>query len=87
MQITAPESIAATAGLSNGDEILEVDGEPVQSWQDWRWAVLKAVMNEPTATVLVRTADGDRATYTLPLDGITVDESRDDPMLQLGVRP
>lgn len=87
VQITAPESIAATAGLSNGDEILEVDGEPVQSWQDWRWAVLKAVMNEPTATVLVRTADGDRATYTLPLDGITVDESRDDPMLQLGVRP
>jgi len=87
VQVTAPESIAATSGLSDGDEILQVDGEPVQSWQDWRWAVLKAVMNEPTVSVLVRTADGDRATYTLPLDGITVDEGRDDPMVQLGVRP
>jgi regulator of sigma E protease len=87
VQLTAPDSVAAMAGLHDGDEIIEVDGEPIQSWQDWRWAVLKAVMNAPTATVVVRTDEGDQATYTLPLDGITVDESRDDPMLQLGVRP
>ncbi len=87
VEISAPESIAATAGLANGDEILEVDGEPVQSWQDWRWVLLKAVMNEPTAALVVRTAAGERAVYTLPLDSIVVDEGREDPMVQLGVRP
>ncbi|QID18026.1 RIP metalloprotease RseP [Nitrogeniibacter mangrovi] len=85
--VTAPDTIAASAGLRDGDEILSVNGVSVQSWQDWRWAVLKSVMNEPAASVSVRSTDGETATYALPLDGVVVDEGQDDPMTQIGVRP
>ena len=87
VQITAPESTAAVAGFRDGDEILEIDGERVQSWQDWRWGLLKAVMDEPSVSVSVRTAEGERQLRELPVGGVVVDEGRDDPMTQLGFRP
>jgi regulator of sigma E protease len=33
---------AAAAGLRRGDVVLSVDGEPVKSWQELRWRLLKA---------------------------------------------
>ena len=80
VQLTAPDSIAAQAGFRDGDEIVAVGDEVVQSWQDWRWAVLKAVMDESSVEVTVDAADGGRVMRRLPLDAVVVDEAKNDPM-------
>ncbi len=87
VEVTSPESVAAQAGFSSGDEILQVGDVPIRSWQDWRWRLLKAVLDEPTIDVVVVSADGVRATRTLALSGITIDEAKSDPVAQLGFRP
>ena len=87
VQLTAPDSIAAQAGFRDGDEIVAVGDEVVQSWQDWRWAVLKAVMDESSVEVTVDAAGGGRVMRRLPLDAVVVDEAKNDPMAQLGLRP
>ncbi len=42
-------SAAAMAGLRSGDLVTEVDGKPVQSWDEMRWAVLQAALRQQTA--------------------------------------
>jgi len=37
-----PDSAAAIAGLRAGDLVVQVDGEPVESWQELRWRFVKA---------------------------------------------
>jgi regulator of sigma E protease len=63
-----PSSAAASAGLRGGDLIVDVDGEPVASWQELRWRLIKA-QGQPTAVVTVERpeARGQRLTHTLPL--------------------
>lgn len=85
--VIAPDSVAAQAGFQDRDEILSVDGVAVRSWQDWRWAVLKATMDTGQAEVRVRTENGSTVVRSLPLESVVVDEGRDDPMVQIGVRP
>ncbi|MCB1960053.1 MAG: RIP metalloprotease RseP, partial [Rhodocyclaceae bacterium] len=87
VQVVSPQSIAAQAGFQSGEEIVAVGDEPVQSWQDWRWALLKAVMDVPSVGVTVRTIGGGVVERRLPLESVVVDEARDDPMVQLGLRP
>jgi len=41
---------AAVAGIRDGDLVVAVDGDPVGSWQDLRWRLLK-VSGQPEATV------------------------------------
>lgn len=38
----APGTAAAAAGVRSGDLVVAVDGEPVRSWQDLRWRLMKA---------------------------------------------
>jgi len=38
-------SAAATAGLENGELVLKVAGEPVQTWQEMRWALLERAVD------------------------------------------
>ncbi|MCC7039628.1 MAG: RIP metalloprotease RseP [Burkholderiales bacterium] len=37
-----PGTAAAAAGIEAGDLVVAVDGEPVRSWQDLRWRLVKA---------------------------------------------
>jgi len=37
-----PATSAAAAGIRNGDLVVSLDGEAVQSWQDLRWRLLRA---------------------------------------------
>lgn len=39
-------SAAAYAGVQNGEEVLRVEGEPVQTWQDMRWALLRRAVDQ-----------------------------------------
>ncbi|MCC6867270.1 MAG: RIP metalloprotease RseP [Burkholderiales bacterium] len=38
----APGTAAAAAGIEAGDLVVAVDGEPVRSWQDLRWRLMRA---------------------------------------------
>ncbi len=38
----APATAAAAAGVRGGDLVVALDGDPVQSWQDLRWRLLRA---------------------------------------------
>ena len=52
--LSAPPSgsAAATAGFRAGDLIVEVDGEPIASWQELRWRLIKA-QGQPSVVVAV----------------------------------
>src|SRR6266480_7541021 len=59
-------SPAAEAGVAGGDLVTALDGEPVASWQDLRWRLLKA-SGSSSARVEVKRDDGSTATLLLPL--------------------
>lgn len=42
-------SAAADAGIQNGEVVIRVDGQAVQTWQDFRWQLLQSSVNKPAA--------------------------------------
>ena len=46
-------SIAATAGLAQGDRLLAVDDQPIKSFTDLRWRVAQATVGEGRSTITV----------------------------------
>jgi len=44
----AAGSPAAAAGVNNGDVVRKVDGETVDSWQDFRWLLLQKAVDQDT---------------------------------------
>ncbi|MDR2092901.1 MAG: RIP metalloprotease RseP [Azoarcus sp.] len=84
----APESVARTAGVREGDLVLEVDGGEVKSWQDLRWALLRRAIDRDEARLLVRTAEGGNAVRALDLSGFSIDDAgKEDPVVLMGLRP
>jgi regulator of sigma E protease len=59
-------SPAAAAGFDAGDLVVAIDGDPVRSWQDVRWRLLRA-SGSTEASVDTERDDGRRATRVLPL--------------------
>jgi regulator of sigma E protease len=78
-------SPAALAGFAGGDLITAVDGEPVKSWQDLRWRLLKA---SGSGSVIVEVArdDGATATRDLRLVSLTSGDWEANFMSALGLR-
>ncbi|MDR1228769.1 MAG: RIP metalloprotease RseP [Azoarcus sp.] len=84
----AADSVARTAGVREGDLVLEVNGDEVKSWQDLRWALLRRAIDRSEARLLVRTAEGGDAVRTLDLGGFSIDDAgREDPVILMGLRP
>ncbi|HKE39759.1 MAG TPA: RIP metalloprotease RseP [Casimicrobiaceae bacterium] len=75
---------AAVAGLDGGDLITAIDGEPVRSWQDLRWRLLKESGNTEVA-VAVERPDGTTAVRTLPL-GLSGEDWEGNFLALLGLR-
>jgi regulator of sigma E protease len=69
-----PNSPAATAGFENGDTLVRVDGESLQTWQDARWALLKAGVARANVKVETVGAGGNIAFRTLDLTGLSADD-------------
>lgn len=74
-------SAAARAGLDSGDEISAIDGEPVGSWADLQWALLREL---PTQQPLSIALQGD-GTRMLDAAGVSVD-GESDIAAKLGIR-
>jgi len=75
---------AAVAGLEGGDLITAIEGEPVRSWQDLRWRLLKESGNAEIA-VAVERPDGTTAVRTLPL-GLSGEDWEGNFLAVLGLR-
>ena len=73
---------ASIAGLHAGDEIVRMAGEPVQSWTDVNWILLRhAGSHVPLALHL---SDG-RDTHLI-VSALRLDDEKQSPMRQLGLR-
>ena len=78
---------AALAGLANGDIVRAVGDEPVQTWNDVRWILLKESVKREGTVLEVENARGGRASRRLDLSGITKEDLDRDFLAKLGLRP
>ena len=81
----APESPAAAAGVRDGDLVTAVDGEPVRSWQDLRWRLLKA-SGAADAVLDVERPDGSQAARRVSLAGLAAADWETNYMPLLGLK-
>ncbi|MBL8540751.1 MAG: RIP metalloprotease RseP [Betaproteobacteria bacterium] len=65
-----PNSPAAAAGFERGETLSRIDGVPMQTWQDARWALLKAGVERTTVKIEAVGADGYVAVRSLDLSGL-----------------
>jgi regulator of sigma E protease len=78
---------AAMAGLANGDTVRAVGDEPVYTWTDVRWLLLKEAVKREQTTIDVESAGGSRTTRRLDLSALTKDDLDADFLQKLGLRP
>jgi regulator of sigma E protease len=83
----APNSAAAVAGFAEGDIIRAVAGEPVNTWNDARWELLKEAMKRRGVAIEVENARGGRSTRQLELAGLSKEDLDRDFLATLGLRP
>ncbi len=80
-------SPAAVAGLANGDTLKRIEDEPVYTWTDVRWLLLKEAVKRGSVAVEVESAGGSQGSRRLDLGGITKDDLDRDFLGKLGLRP
>ena len=78
---------AAIAGLADGDVLRTVGEEPVATWGDVRWILLKEAVKREATPIEVETASGARVARTLDLSGISKDDLDKDLFAKVGIRP
>ena len=78
---------ASIAGLASADLVTSIAGEPVTTWNDVRWLLLKeAVKREPTV-IEVEAEDGGHSAHRLDMSGLTKEDLDQDLLGKLGMRP
>ena len=72
------DGIAAQAGLQANDTIQSIDGRDTPTWSEAALALTVSAIDRTPVTLIVRNANGDEATRTLPMDRLPVgfDEQR-----------
>jgi len=81
------DSPAAFAGLSNGDTLRAVADEPVHTWNDVRWLLLKEAVKRGVTPVEVESQGGARSTRNIDMSVVTKDDLDRDFLGKLGLRP
>ena len=82
-----PASAAAAADVRGGDRVVAVDGEPVGSWQDLRWRIVRAQGHDNVTLSLARDDEPTRpVTRELSLAGMTTSDWEGNPLTMLGLR-
>lgn len=79
-------SAAAVAGLSNGDTIRAVGGEPTATWTDVRWLLLKEAVRGGEIALEVEHEGGTRTTRSLDLSRLTKEDLDRDFLQKLGLK-
>ena len=81
-----PATAAAFAGLANGDTVTAVGDEPVVTWNDVRWLLLKEAVKRGTTDIEVQTPAGGTATRHLDMSGLSKEDLDKDFLGKLGLR-
>ena len=79
-------SPAAAAGFENGERVLKVGGEPVQTWQEMRWVVLSRAVDQQLIDFEVINARNEIAVRRLDLSQARADGWQGDAIEKLGIR-
>ncbi len=88
MALTEPAgTIAAQAGVRDGDLVVAVGDKTLQSWDELRWALLKHALDGRTVDLRVRTAEGVETFRRLDFGNVRIDDGRNDVIEQMGLRP
>jgi regulator of sigma E protease len=80
-----PGTAAAYAGLANGDTVTSIADEPVMTWNDVRWLLLKEAVKRGTTDIEVQGAGGGTATRRLDMSGLSKDDLDKDFLGKLGL--
>ncbi|AWI74605.1 RIP metalloprotease RseP [Parazoarcus communis] len=83
----ASSNPAQLAGIRDGDLVVAIDDEPVQSWQDLRWVLLRHALDSSTVSLRIRTLEEVETMRTLDLTGLDIDDSSTDLIARIGLRP
>ena len=78
---------AAVAGLANGDTVRAIGDEPVFTWTDVRWMLLKEAVKRESVLLEVQAENGAHSVKRLDLSGVTKDDLDRDFFGKLGLRP
>lgn len=65
-----PASLASQAQLKTGDVIININAEPVKTWQEARWLLLDYSLAGKPIQVVTSAEDGEQHSHTLNFDGI-----------------
>jgi regulator of sigma E protease len=86
--VAAPElgSIAAESGLTRGETILKVNGEPVASWQDLRWKLLQLAVERHAVDLDTLDAQQTPHQRRLDLGRFDLERLEGDPLVTLGLK-
>jgi regulator of sigma E protease len=80
-------SPAEQAGFRQGDRILAIDGQSVESWDDARWRLIDVLTSGGQSVLDVRPSEGSPLQRTLVLaNGNHMDPSQGDPLAWAGFR-
>jgi regulator of sigma E protease len=79
-------SVAAQAGLSAGDTVRAIQGEPIATWQELRWRVVQAALQRQSLQLEIVDERGHIDQTTLDLRGFPAAEVEGDPLERVGLR-
>jgi regulator of sigma E protease len=79
-------SLAANAGLLQGDEILRINDDPVRSWGESRWKLLEAGLDRAQVSLEVKPATGTSREVLIDLSALSVDDLEKDVFQSIGLR-
>lgn len=81
----APDTSAAIALMQPGETIIALDGEPVPSWQELRWRLLDAALQQREVNIEGRSQLGAHLFHLLDLRGVEAKDLDGDFLGKLGL--
>ncbi len=86
--VAAPDAgtVAAASGLQRGETVLKINGEPVQSWQEVRWRLVRTAVERDVARLEVIDERRNISFRTLDLSGFDMQGLEGDPLARIGLR-
>lgn len=81
------QSVALNGGIRDGDLVVAVNGEELQSWGELRWTLLRHALDGREVLLRVRTTDNVETFRTLDFDGVRIDDGESDFIERIGLRP
>ena len=80
-----PGTVAQAAGFVAGDTLVKIDEDPVPTWQDARWLLLKRAVQKSVVKIEVRGENGTIDWRKLDLSKLTPDDLDSDFLRVLGL--